>query len=77
MAKQESGLACAVEDTQKTSLFASSNSEGTFDNRIFRCLVVCPAGRAIYDFDRNVPSLPAIKELLEALHDAIKAHRSL
>jgi serine/threonine protein kinase len=52
-------------------------SEGTFDNRIFRCLVVYPAGRAIHDFDRNVPSLPAIKELLEALHDAIKAHRSL
>jgi hypothetical protein len=75
MAKQESRLACA-EDTQKTSLFAS-NSEGTFDNRIFRCLVVSPAGRAIHDFDRNVPSLPAIKELLEALHDAIKAHRSL
>jgi len=59
-----------------TSLFAS-NLEGTFDNRIFRCLVVYPAGRAIHDFDRSVPSLPAIKELLEALHDAIKAHRSL
>jgi hypothetical protein len=44
MAKQESGL---VEDTQKTSLFASSNSEGTFDNRIFRCLVARLGGRSM------------------------------
>jgi Fungal protein kinase len=44
--------------------------ESSFDNRIFRCLVISPAGRAIRDF-RSIP------ELLEALRDAIKAHRSL
>ena len=36
----------------------------------FRCLVISPAGRAIWDF-RSLP------ELLKALRDAIKAHRSL
>ena len=41
-----------------------------FDNHIFRCLVISPAGKSICDFD-------LIKQLLEALRDAIKAHQSL
>ena len=40
------------------------------DNHISSCPVISPAGRAIRDF-RSTP------ELLEALRDAIRAHRSL
>jgi len=54
--------------SQTTSLY--THDESSFDNRIFRCLVISPAGRAIRDF-RSIP------ELLEVLRDAIKAHRSL
>lgn len=54
--------------SQTTSLYTYDDS--SFDNRIFRCLVILPAGRAIRDFR-------SILELLEALRDAIKAHRSL
>ena len=55
-------------NSQTTSLYTHDDS--SFDNRIFGCLVISPAGRAIQDF-RSIP------ELLEALRDAIKAHRSL
>ncbi|KAH8753314.1 FunK1 protein kinase [Diaporthe sp. PMI_573] len=57
-----------VEEAQGTSLLAPNN--GPYDNRIFRCLVISPAGRAIYKYEK-------ISELLGALRDAIKAHRSL
>ncbi|KAA6414276.1 MAG: hypothetical protein FRX48_02639 [Lasallia pustulata] len=67
-AKPENEVANAVEHSQTTSLYA--HDESSFDNRIFRCLVISPAGRVIGDF-RSIP------ELLEALRDAIKAHRSL
>ena len=67
-AKQENEMTYAVEDTQTTSLFADNNNP--FDNRIFRCLVISPAGESIRDFK-------SIKQLLEALRDAIKAHRLL
>ena len=66
-AKQENEVASTVEYSQ-TSLY--TYDESSFDNRIFRCLVISPAGRAIRDF-RSIP------ELLKALRDAIKAHRSL
>jgi hypothetical protein len=55
-------------NSQTTSLF--THDDGSFDNRIFGCLVISPAGRAIRDFR-------SISELLKALRDAIKAHRSL
>ncbi|KAL2042020.1 hypothetical protein N7G274_005208 [Stereocaulon virgatum] len=55
-------------NSQTTSLYAHDDT--SFDNRIFRCLVISPAGRALRDF-RSIP------ELLKALRDAIKAHRSL
>jgi len=55
-------------NSQTTSLYTHDDS--SFDNRIFGCLVISPVGRAIQDF-RSIP------ELLEALRDAIKAHRSL
>ncbi|KAL8663744.1 MAG: hypothetical protein Q9168_008038, partial [Polycauliona sp. 1 TL-2023] len=55
-------------NSQTTSLYTHDDS--SFDNRIFSCLVISPGGRAIRDF-RSIP------ELLEALRDAVKAHRSL
>ncbi len=47
----------------------NARSEG-YKNRIFSCLVISPAGRAIKEFR-------SVKELLTALRDAAKAHRSL
>ncbi|KAL7963196.1 serine/threonine-protein kinase Sgk2 [Trichoderma compactum] len=52
----------------KPSLYTSSNE--LWENRIYSCLVVSPAGRVISDFR-------TIKELLESMQDAIKAHQSL
>ena len=42
----------------------------TFSNRIISCIVISPAGRALCDFQLKL-------ELLKALRDAIKAHKSL
>lgn len=42
----------------------------TYGNRIHCCLVVSPAGRPLHAYR-------SVKELLTALHDAVKAHRSL
>ncbi|KAI1475422.1 hypothetical protein F4774DRAFT_292185 [Daldinia eschscholtzii] len=52
----------------KPSLYTPSKD--LWENSIYSCLVVSPAGRVISEF-RN------IKELLESLRDAIKAHQSL
>ncbi|KAF4120787.1 Protein kinase domain [Geosmithia morbida] len=41
-----------------------------WENRVYSCLVVSPAGRVLSQFK-------TARELLEALRDAIKAHRSL
>ena len=57
-----------VEEAQGTSLLTPDND--TYDNRIFSCLIISPASRAIHNYESPL-------ELLEALHDAIKAHRSL
>ncbi len=57
-----------LEDTQAISLYASS--DGPFDNRLLSCLVISPAGQALSKFD-------SVSELLTALRDTIKAHRSL
>ena len=57
-----------MEHSQMTSLY--THDESSFDNRIFRYVVISPAGRTIRDFR-------SIRELLEAIRDAIKAHRSL
>ncbi|KAI0858935.1 serine/threonine-protein kinase Sgk2 [Xylaria cubensis] len=46
-----------------------SNDEA-WDNRIYSCLVVSPAGRVISNFQTT-------KELLESMRDAIRAHQSL
>ncbi|KAI1169293.1 serine/threonine-protein kinase Sgk2 [Nemania serpens] len=44
--------------------------EDLWENKIYSCLVVSPAGRVISDFRTT-------KELLESMRDAIKAHQSL
>ncbi|KJZ71431.1 hypothetical protein HIM_09155 [Hirsutella minnesotensis 3608] len=48
----------------------SMPGDDPWENRIYSCLVVSPAGRVISDFK-------TIKELLESMQDAIKAHQSL
>lgn len=58
-----------VEEAKPASLVPSKDNE-TFKNRIFCCLVISPLGRAIDTFR-------SIKEYLQALRDAIKAHRYL
>ncbi|KAH7038964.1 FunK1 protein kinase [Macrophomina phaseolina] len=55
-------------EAQGTSLLAPNN--GPYDNRVFRCLVISPTGQAIHKYEKK-------SELLGALRDAIKAHRSL
>ena len=55
-------------NNQTTSFYIHDDS--SFDNRIFDCLMISSAGRAIRDFW-------SILKLLKILHDAIKAHKSL
>ena len=61
------------------SLYESDDSK--YSNRIFGCLVIAPAGRALSEFtQRPQPTnsvLSAIRELLTTLRDSIRAHRSL
>ncbi|KAI0904635.1 serine/threonine-protein kinase Sgk2 [Ustulina deusta] len=52
----------------KPSLYTPG--EDVWENRIYSCLVVSPAGRVISDFKTT-------RELLESMRDAIKAHQSL
>jgi serine/threonine protein kinase len=42
----------------------------TYDNRVNYCLVTSPAGRPLYEYQ-------SVRELLEALRDAIRGHKSL
>ncbi|KAK2591533.1 hypothetical protein QQS21_010783 [Conoideocrella luteorostrata] len=58
-------------DEAKPSLHTyTPNREDPYENRILSCLVISPAGCVISDF-------ASVRELLEALRDAIRAHRSL
>lgn len=56
-------------DRAKPSLY-TQNREDPYENRVLSCLVIAPGGRVVSDFG-------SIRELLEALRDAIRAHRSL
>ena len=61
----------SVEQPNATSLIGLADpNDGSFDNRIFSCLVISPPGRPIYEIE-------PIKEFLEACRDIVKAHRSL
>ncbi|KAL6860864.1 hypothetical protein J3F83DRAFT_304069 [Trichoderma novae-zelandiae] len=66
---EESELSYSVEAKQGTSL-DQQDQDLPYDNRILRVLAIYPAGRCINQFS-------SVLELLEALCDAIKVHRSL
>ena len=81
---QKSNLSQQYEASQKSgepavSLYESDN--GNYSNRVFGCLAIAPADRALSEFTPRAESTKsvqsAIEELLTALRDAIKAHRSL
>lgn len=81
---QKSKLSQQYEASQKSgepavSLYESDNDK--YSNRLYGCLAIAPAGQALSEFtqspDPRKPVPSAIKELLTALRDAIKAHRSL
>ncbi|KAI1159506.1 serine/threonine-protein kinase Sgk2 [Nemania serpens] len=57
-----------ITSTGKPSLYNSGGD--MWENRIYSCLVISPAGRVISDFR-------TIEELLRAIRDAIRAHQSL
>ncbi|EDN11291.1 predicted protein [Histoplasma mississippiense (nom. inval.)] len=67
--QEENELAFSIQSAHKPSLF-DRNGEELYDNRVLRCLVISPAGRPIHRYKSRL-------ELLTALRDAIKAHRSL
>ncbi|EDN09008.1 predicted protein [Histoplasma mississippiense (nom. inval.)] len=67
--QEENELAFSIQSAHKPSLF-DRNGEELYDNRVLRCLVISPPGRLIYRYESPL-------ELLKALRDAIKAHRSL
>ncbi|OJD25733.1 hypothetical protein ACJ73_02890, partial [Blastomyces percursus] len=67
--QEENELAFSIQSAHKPSLF-DRNGEELYDNRVLRCLVISPAGRPIHRYESPL-------ELLKALRDAIKAHRSL
>ena len=56
--------------TERNQLSLYARGEEPWENRIYSCLVVSPAGRVISRFR-------TAKELLESMRDAIRAHRSL
>ncbi|TFB07258.1 hypothetical protein CCMA1212_001248 [Trichoderma ghanense] len=65
----ESELSYSIEAPQGTSL-VQKDQDLPYDDRILRVLAISPAGRCINQFR-------SVLELLEALCDAIKVHRSL
>ena len=56
----------SIQEAEADSLTESD----TYDNRLHIFLVTLPAGRPLYSFN-------SVRELLEALRDAIRGHRSL
>ncbi|ODA83773.1 hypothetical protein RJ55_02289 [Drechmeria coniospora] len=56
--------------TANTRQSLNNRDMDLWENRIFSCLIVSPAGRIISDFKTT-------RELLESMQDAIKAHQSL
>lgn len=66
--KQKRKITNFVKDTQTTSLYVFN--ESSFDNRVFRCLIISSTSQRIHDFQ-------SIKELLKTLRDVIKMHRFL
>ncbi|KGQ00821.1 hypothetical protein PAAG_12516 [Paracoccidioides lutzii Pb01] len=67
--QEENEPTFSIQSAHKLSLF-TRNGEELHDNCVLWCLIISPAGRAIYNYRSSL-------ELLTALHDAIKVHRSL
>ncbi|KAK2591244.1 hypothetical protein QQS21_011070 [Conoideocrella luteorostrata] len=63
------GASYEMKSKSKMSLYERDPNE-PYENRVLSCLVISPAGRVISDFK-------TIRELLEPLRDAIRAHQSL
>lgn len=60
----------AIDHTVKTTGAGNTKHGGPISNRILNCIVVSPLGESLHRFK-------TVSELLYALRDAIKAHRSL
>ncbi|KAF2787657.1 hypothetical protein K505DRAFT_379435 [Melanomma pulvis-pyrius CBS 109.77] len=61
----------ANENPNANSITAlEGRDNGSFENRIFSCLVISPPGRLLREFT-------SVQELLEACRDFVRAHRSL
>jgi serine/threonine protein kinase len=69
--RSEDTIKYSIEQSNATSLidFIRPN-DGSFDNRIFFCLVISPSGRPIHKF-------VSVKKFLEACRDIIRAYRFL
>ena len=64
----KNGFSGSAQEPEGSSLM--QRNDEPFDNRVFRVLAISPAGRSIRQFTSPT-------ELLKALRDAIKVHRSL
>lgn len=67
---QKSKLGWESKSVDKARLSLYKFGEDLWENRIYSCLVISPAGRVISEFD-------TVKQLLESMRDAIRAHQSL
>ena len=71
----------AAQNSGEPAVSLYKSNDGIYSNRIFGCLAIAPAGRALSEYSQRPQStdsvLSAIRELLTALRDAIRAHRSL
>lgn len=65
-----SSISLTPQKTNHTSQGLCATNEDQWDNRIFTCLVVSPAGRVLHEFQ-------SIRELLHSMRDAVRAHQSL
>lgn len=71
----------AAQNPGEPALSLYESDDGKYSNRVFGCLAIAPVGRGLSEFTQRPEStksvLSAIRELLNTLRDAIKAHRSL
>ncbi|KAI0804208.1 serine/threonine-protein kinase Sgk2 [Xylaria sp. FL0064] len=68
--KSDSTLDNVSTSKKRANSSLSTPGDDVWENRIFSCLVISPAGRVIREFQST-------KELLESMRDAIKAHQNL
>jgi hypothetical protein len=68
-ADESASSKCCVKEANATSLMPPRETDVSFDNRVFCCLVVYPLGRQTTKFESE--------KLLKVFRNAIKDHRSL